>query len=205
MIVVGLTGSIGMGKSTTAKMFAEEGAAVWDADAAVHRLYAPGGQGVAAVLSVFPEAGSKEGGIDREALSKLTLGAPERLRRLEEIVHPLVRKDQAAFLRDAEAEGTEIAILDIPLLVEGGMQGLFKEVIVVTADEAVRRERVLKRPGMSEEKLDAILARQAPEDERLKHATFVVHTDRGIEAARADVQAIMARLREKYGLSNDAE
>ncbi|GGY46520.1 dephospho-CoA kinase [Parvularcula lutaonensis] len=205
MIVVGLTGSIGMGKSTTAKMFADAGAAVWDADAAVHRLYAPGGKGVEAVLSIFPEARSEEGGVDRAKLSALTLGAPDRLKRLEEIVHPLVREDQAAFLKSAEEDGAEIAVLDIPLLVEGGMQDLFREVVVVTADPEVRRRRVLARPGMTEEKLDAILARQAPEEERLRHATFTVRTDAGLDAARAEVEAIMAALREKYGLSSQSE
>lgn len=194
-----------MGKTTTARMFADAGAAVWDADASVHRLYAPGGAAVAPVLEAFPGCGSIETGIDRDKLSAMTLGHPEALRALEAIVHPLVRSDQAAFLAAAEEAGKDIAILDIPLLVESGMAGLFAEIVVVTADPEVRRRRVLERPGMTPAKLEAILARQASEEEKLAVATFTVRTDEGLESARTQVGAIMAALREKHGLSAPGE
>ncbi|NNU15740.1 dephospho-CoA kinase [Parvularcula sp. ZS-1/3] len=205
MISVGLTGSIGMGKSTTAKMFAEEGAAVWDADAAVHRLYAPGGAAVAPVGEAFPSALSEEGGIDRDALSREVVGQPDRLKALEAVVHPLVAEDRQAFIEKAKASGADFVVLDIPLLVENGAPGFFDAVVVCTADEAIRRERVLARPGMTEDKLDAILARQAPEAERLRHATYTVRTDKGLDHARAEVAAIMADLREKHGLAQNPE
>ena len=200
MIVFGLTGSIGMGKSTTAKLFAEFGVGVWDADAAVHRLYQPGGLAVGPITEAFPGTGSASAGIDRVKLSAATLGNPEALKKLEHIVHPLVREDQAAFLKTAAEEGREIVLLDIPLLVESGQAGFFEAIVVVTADPAVRRARVLAREGMTEEKLDAILARQASEEERLQHATFTVETDQGLEHAREQVRAIVAVLREKHGL-----
>ncbi|MEO1042706.1 MAG: dephospho-CoA kinase [Pseudomonadota bacterium] len=195
MKIVGLTGSIGMGKSTTAKLFAEEGIPIWDADAAVHGLYAPGGKAVAPVLAQFPGAGSIEMGIDRELLAKETIGKPEALQTLEKIVHPLVREDQGAFIAKQQVEGADIVILDIPLLAESGMAALFHAVIVVTADPAIRRARVLERPGMTAEKLDGILARQASEEERLALATFVVCTDEGLEPARSKVREILAALR----------
>jgi dephospho-CoA kinase len=198
VILIGLTGSIGMGKSTTLRLFEEEGAAVWDADAAVHRLYAPGGEAVEPVLLSFPEARSGEGGIDRDALSRVVLGDKEALHRLEGIVHPLVRRDQDAFLARAESE---IAVLDIPLLAETARAERFDAVVVVTADEAARRRRVLARPGMSEAKLDAVLARQMPEAERLALADFTIRTDRGVEEARQEVRRIMLALREKNRLS----
>ncbi|MEE4208440.1 MAG: dephospho-CoA kinase [Parvularcula sp.] len=200
MIVLGLTGSIGMGKTTTAKLFADEGVPIWDADAAVHRLYAPGGAAVAPVLSLFPDVGSAEGGIDRARLSSV-LGDPSALKALEEAVHPLVRRDQDAFLEHQREAGSEIVLLDIPLLAESGAAPLFDAVIVVTADEEVRRERVLARPGMTSEKLAGILARQAPERERLKIADFILRTDQGIEAARGEVRRILAQVREKHALS----
>jgi dephospho-CoA kinase len=200
VIVLGLTGSIGMGKTTTAKLFADEGVPIWDADAAVHRLYAPGGAAVAPVLSLFPDVGSAEGGIDRARLSSV-LGDPSALKALEEAVHPLVRRDQDAFLEHQREAGSEIVLLDIPLLAESGAAPLFDAVIVVTADEEVRRERVLARPGMTSEKLAGILARQAPERERLKIADFILRTDQGIEAARGEVRRILAQVREKHALS----
>jgi dephospho-CoA kinase len=201
MIRIGLTGSIGMGKSTTARLFAEEGVPVWDADSAVHRLYAPGGEGTKAVAERFPGALGSDGAVDREALSKMVLGRPDDLRALEAIIHPLVRLDQEAFLQKAEADGAPLVLLDIPLLAEGGMAGLFDEVVVVTADEAVRRARVLQRSGMTEAKLDAILARQADEASRLDIADHVIRTDDGIDVAREEVRSILTGIREKHGLS----
>jgi dephospho-CoA kinase len=183
-------------------MFAEEGAAVWDADAAVHRLYAAGGAGVKPVLSLFPSAKAVDGGIDREKLAGLVLGDQEALLKLEAVVHPLVRADQEAFLEGAEGD---VAVLDIPLLAETGQAERFDEVIVVTADEEARRRRVLEREGMSEEKLASILARQLPEEERLKLADFTVRTDQGMEEAQRTVRRIMLALAEKYGLGRPAE
>lgn len=204
MIIIGLTGSIGMGKSTTAKLFAENGVPVWDADNAVHRLYAPGGAAVDAVLKRFPDAMSADGGIDREKLSA-ALGAREDFAALEAIVHPLVREDQAAFIDAQRAAGADLVILDIPLLVEGGDAELFQEIIVCTADLGVRRARVLERPGMTEAKLEAILARQASEEDRLAHATHVIRTDKGVPAARQRVQEVLRAIREKHRLSSGAE
>ena len=205
MIIIGLTGSIGMGKSTTADFFKAEGLPVWDADAAVHRLYAAGGGAVVPVLAEFPEGRSADGGIDRDKLSSATLGKPQALKSLEAIVHPLVREDQAGFLASAREDGAEMVVLDIPLLVESGMAGLFTEIVVVTADEKVRRERVLARPGMTPEKLHAILARQATEEERLSHATHVIRTDEGLDAAERRVSEVLAAIREKQGLSSAQE
>jgi len=202
MITVGLTGSIGMGKSTTARLFAQEGVPVWDADAAVHRLYTPGGEGAKAVLARFPEVADGEGGVDRTKLAGFALKDPTLLAELEAIVHPLVRDDQMRFLAKTNELGVPIALLDIPLLAEGGMAGLFTEVVVVTADEAVRQARVLERPGMTQEKLASILARQASEADRLAIADHVIHTDRGIDHARAAVKDVLTAIREKHGLSD---
>ena len=204
MIVLGLTGSIGMGKSTTLRLFAEADCAVWDADAAVHRLYAPGGAGAGAVAAAFG-AGvlDAEGGVDRAALSKIALGDRDALRRLEAIVHPLVGADREAFLARAEAEGARVAVLDVPLLFETGdpaMLARLDGIVVVTADEAVRRARVLARPGMTEDKLAAILARQLPEAERVPRADHVVRTDGGVAASRAEVEAILRAVRGKPAL-----
>jgi dephospho-CoA kinase len=199
MIVIGLTGSIGMGKTTTAKLFSGEGVPVWDADAAVHRLYAPGGRAVKPILEAFPNAGNEETGIDRSSLSAALQQAAE-LRRLESIVHPLVREDQAAFLDLQRRKNAPVVVLDIPLLAESGAAAAFDAVVVVTADENVRRARVLSRPGMTEDKFEAILSRQAPEAERLAIADHVIRTDRGIPHAREEVRAVLSALREKHGL-----
>ncbi|MEM0929565.1 MAG: dephospho-CoA kinase [Pseudomonadota bacterium] len=205
MKILGLTGSIGMGKSTTAQMFADEGVAVWDADAAVHRLYAAGGKAVAPVLAAFPDVAADDGGIDRTKLSRETIGNRDALGRLEGMVHPLVREDQGAFIAAQTEAGAEFALLDIPLLAESGMAALFHAVIVVTADPELRRKRVLERPGMTEEKLDGILERQASEEERLAIANFVVRTDEGLEPAREQVREILARLRASEPLDKPGE
>jgi dephospho-CoA kinase len=190
MIVLGLTGSVGMGKSTTARLFAEEGARVWDADAAVHRLYAPGGAAVAAIDALMPEA-VRDGAVDRDRLRAAVTTDPDLLPRLEAAVHPLVQADRAAFLDRAAAKGAAVALCDIPLLFETGDPASFDAVIVVSAPEAVQRARVLARPGMTEAAFQRILSRQMPDAEKRARADFVIDTSRGIEPARAEVRAVL--------------
>ena len=190
MILIGLTGSVGMGKSTTAAMFADLGAPVWDADAAVHRLYAKGGAAVGPVSAAFPGV-EAEGGIDRRALGARVHGDHAAFERLEAIVHPLVAADRAAFLEKAEAEGHAVAVLDIPLLFETGAQDKVDAVVVVTAPAHVQRERVLVRPGMDETKLAALLERQTPDHHKREHADFVIDTSLGLESARARVKTVL--------------
>lgn len=196
MILVGLTGSIGMGKSTTARLFAEAGARVWDADAAVHRLYAVDGPAVAPICQVFgPEVLSAAGAVDRQRLSQLVTADPlVALRQLERIVHPLVAQDRQGAIETARADGAAVMVLDIPLLFETGAQAKVDVVVVVTAPPEVQRERVLARPGMTPEKLDAILSRQLPDAEKRRRADYLVETSQGLASARAQVQAIMERL-----------
>jgi dephospho-CoA kinase len=193
MKTLGLTGSIGMGKSTVAKMFAEEGAAVWDADAAVHRLYAKGGAAVAPVGEIFPEA-VRDGAVDRAVLSRLVLEAPERLKALEAIVHPLVAMDRFRFVEQASASGAKLVVLDIPLLFETGARPFFETVAVVSAPAEVQRSRVLARPGMTAEKFDAILAKQVPDAEKRRQADFVIDTGVSLEETRESVRALVRRL-----------
>lgn len=191
MIILGLTGSVGMGKSATAKMFAEAGVPVFDADAAVHRLY--DGEAVPLVEAAFP--GSTVGGrIDREKLSAQVVGRPDALARLEAIVHPLVRKARQHFLDQARADGAKIAVVDIPLLFETGSHGEVDRIVVVSAPHHVQKGRVLERPGMTEEKFTAIHARQVPDAEKRRRADFVVDTSQGFEAARESVHAILREL-----------
>jgi len=191
MIVLGLTGSIGMGKSTTARMFMDEGVPVHDSDEAVHRLYS----GVAAPLIEARFPGTVvDGTVDREKLSKAVLGKPEALRDLERIVHPLVRADADTFLARHRAAGAPLVVLDIPLLFETGGRERVDRVVVVTAPVQVQRERVLARPGMTEEKFAAILARQVPDAEKRAKADHVIDTGEGMEAARAAVKALVAEL-----------
>jgi dephospho-CoA kinase len=192
MIVLGLTGSAAMGKSATAQMFAEEGVPVFDADAAVHRLYE--GAAVAPVEAAFPGV-TVNGRIDRERLAAKVLNNPEALKRLESIVHPLVRSVQDEFRREAEASGAPIAVLDIPLLFETGGDKRTDAVVVVTAPAEVQRARLMERPAMTVEKTDALLARQMPDAEKRKRADFVIDTSRGFDAARADVKKILDQLR----------
>ena len=194
MITVALTGSIGMGKSTVLAMFGELGAAVWNADEAVHRLYRKGGAAIPALTEKFPEA-IVGGAVDREKLSALVLDKPEQLKRLEAIVHPLVAADRDAFLATARNKGAEIAVLDIPLLFETGGETAFDAVVVVSAPASVQRRRVLSRPGMNAAKLDAILARQTPDAEKRGRADFVIDTGQSLAATRAEVEAVFARLR----------
>ncbi|HRO03249.1 MAG TPA: dephospho-CoA kinase [Terricaulis sp.] len=195
MIVIGLTGSIGMGKSTVAKMFAEEGAPTFDSDAAVHALYAKGGAAVAAVGAAFPGA-LRNGAIDRARLSPLVLDNPAALKRLEQIVHPFVRQAQVDFAEAARAEGVEAVVFDIPLLLEGKNADLFDTIVVVSAPAEVQRARVLARPGMSPEKFEQILARQMPDTEKRARADFVIDTGVSLEETRAQVRAVLDVLRE---------
>ena len=189
MIVLGLTGSIGMGKSTTAAMFAEEGVPVWDADAAVHRLY--DGAAVGPVGALFPDA-IVGGRVSRDALKLLIAKDDTALRRLEAVVHPLVAADRQAFLDSARAP---VVLLDIPLLYETGADRLCDRVAVVSVPPEVQRDRVLAREGMSPAQLDAILARQMPDAEKRARADYVIET-LTLEEARAQVRAILAELKE---------
>lgn len=190
MIVLGLTGSIGMGKTTTAALFADEGALVWNADEAVHRLYARGGAAVGPVGEAFPGV-VVDGAVDRLRLAA-ALGQDEAaFRRLEAIVHPLVLKGRLEDLAAAERRGVRLAVLDIPLLFETGGDAAVDAVVVVTADPEVQAARVLGRPGMSRERFEAILARQTPDEEKRRRADFVVDTGLGLEPARAQVREIV--------------
>ncbi len=194
--LVGLTGSIGMGKSETAKMFAALGVPVYDADAAVHRLYEPGGAAVAPVAEAFPGTVT-DGKVDRAALGRRLTEDPSGFKRLEEIVHPLVAHEQRKFLQDAMAKGAELVVLDIPLLFESGGQARMDAVVVVSAPSHIQRERVLARPGMSPDKLDNILARQMPDAEKRAKAHFVVETDKGLAHAFEQVKQVVAALHER--------
>lgn len=195
MIVIGLTGSIGMGKSTVASMFAEEGAPCFDSDAAVHALYARGGAAVAPVEAAFPGV-SHDGAVDRTALSAQVVGNADAIKRLESIVHPLVRQAQAEFLRTNAEAGAPYVVLDIPLLFESGGVSLVDRVVVVSAPAEIQRMRVLARPGMTKEKFAAILARQMPDDEKRARADFVIDTSGSFDATRAQVRAVLDALRE---------
>jgi dephospho-CoA kinase len=188
MFILGLTGSLGMGKSTTAHFFAEEGVPVHDADAVVHRLY--DGEAAPAIEAAFP--GTTAGGkVDRDKLAARVLGDSAALKRLEAIVHPLVQEAERRLLAEAEARGEKVAVLDIPLLFETGGEKRVDAVVVVSAPPDVQRSRVLERAGMTVDKLEAILAKQMPDEEKRRRADFVVDTSRGFEAARAQVRAIL--------------
>ena len=191
MIRLGLTGSIGMGKSTTAKMFAEHGVPVHDADAVVHALYA--GRAAPLIEAAFPGT-VRDGQVDRTLLSPQVLGKPEAMKRLEAIVHPLVREEELQFLQRARDARKRIVVLDIPLLFETGADHRVDAVVVVTADEAIQRKRVLDRPGMTEDRFEAILARQTPDAEKRRRAHFLIDTGRGLEPARRQVRAILRAL-----------
>jgi dephospho-CoA kinase len=194
MIVLVLTGSIGMGKSTTARLFAEAGAAVWDADAAVHALYQKGGAAVEAIAAAFPGV-VVDGAVDRTRLSAQLQAHPEGFSTLESIVHPLVRADREAFLVGARAEGRAVVVLDIPLWFETGADRTgVTAVVVASAPEAEQRRRVLSRPGMTEARFRQILSRQVPDAEKRAHADVVIDTGRGIPHARDQVRLLMERL-----------
>src|SRR5215468_7555544 len=191
MFVLGLTGSLGMGKSATAKLFAEEGVPVHDADAVVHRLYEA--EATPLIEAAFP--GTTAGGkVDRDKLGRRVLDHAAAVKKLEAIVHPLVRKAENHFLAEAERARAAVAVLDIPLLFETGSDKRCDAVAVVSAPLDVQRERVFERPGMSEQKFEAILAKQMPDAEKRARADFIVDTSKGFDAARAQVRDILARV-----------
>jgi dephospho-CoA kinase len=194
MIIIGLTGSIGMGKSTTAAMFAAQGVPVYDADAEVHALYATGGAAVAPIEGAFPGV-VRDGAVDRGLLGQRVLGDDAAMKRLEAIVHPLVGASRAGFFEAAKAKDADIVVLDIPLLFETGGEARVDAVVVVSAPAEIQRARVLERPGMAVEKLDAILARQMADAEKRVRAHFVIDTGQGLEPAQAQVMDVLRQLR----------
>jgi dephospho-CoA kinase len=191
MLVLGLTGSVAMGKSTTARFFAEAGVPVHDADMVVHRLYE--GDAVPIIEAAFPGT-TADGKVDRVKLGSRVMGDLAALHQLEGIVHPMVQDAEARFLAEAEANGAPVAVLDIPLLFETGGNQRVDAVVVATAPAEVQRARVLERPGMTEQRLEAMLARQMPDSEKRLRADFIVDTSHGFDDARAQVQAILQRV-----------
>jgi dephospho-CoA kinase len=198
MLIIGLTGSIGMGKTETGRMFARQGVPVCDADALVHQLYEKGGAAVEPVGQLFPEA-VVDGRVDRDRLSRLVLGKPDQLKALERIVHPLVAQAQVSFLRQQAEAGTAMVVLDIPLLLESSGPRRVDVVVVVSAPADMQRTRVLARPGMTAEKLDAILAKQMPDAEKRAKADFVIDTSQGLAYAEAQVADVITALRDRRG------
>jgi len=190
MIVLGLTGSIGMGKSTTARFFADEGVPVLDADAVVHALYE--GEAVPAIEAAFPGV-AVNGKIDRAELGRRVLGNTEALNKLEGIVHPFYRAAEERFLAQAEASGAPVAVLDVPLLFEVGGERRCDAIVVVSAPADIQRARALERPGMTPEKFETIVQRQVPDVEKRRRADFVVDTSKSFDSARAQVRAILQR------------
>jgi dephospho-CoA kinase len=188
MIVLGLTGSIGMGKSTAAKLFAEAGAPVYDADATVHLVYE--GEAVPAIEAAFPGT-TADGRVDRTRLSAQVVHDPAAIRRLEQIVHPMLRAYHQKFLEDAERSGAPVAVVDVPLLFETGGENRVDAVVVVTTTPEIQRQRILARATMTGEKLDAILARQMPDAEKRKRADFVVDTSHGLDPVRSRIRDIL--------------
>lgn len=188
MIILGLTGSIGMGKSATARMFAEAGVPVHDADATVHKLY--DGAAVAPIEAAFPGS-TRNGSVDRTVLGAQVVGKPEQLKKLEAIVHPLVTRDREQFLEAARATGAGVAVLDIPLLYETGAERACDAVVVVSAPHKVQRARVLARPGMTAERFEQLLFRQMPDADKRRRADFILDTSQGFDAARAQVADIL--------------
>jgi dephospho-CoA kinase len=193
MIIIGLTGSIGMGKTTTSQMFADAGAAVFDADACVHDLYAKGGAAVPIIRAVFPDA-IIDGAIYRGQLSKHFQKDPLHIQVLESFIHPLVGEARAEAMKEAVAMGKEIMVFDVPLLFETGGDQFVDKIVVVSAAADVQRERVMSRPDMTQEKFEMILSRQTPDAEQRKRADYIIETDKGLDFARAQVQNIMIDL-----------
>jgi dephospho-CoA kinase len=196
MFLLGLTGSIGMGKSATAGMFREQGIPVNDADAVVHDLYT--GEAAPLIEAAFPGA-VVSGVVDRARLSSMLAENPDGFKRLEAIVHPLVRQKELEFRQSAELAGADIAVLDIPLLFEAGGEKRLDAVVVVSADSDIQRQRVLARPGMTVEKFEMILSRQVPDKEKRERADYIVETGSGFDNARMQVKAIIADIRSKLG------
>ncbi len=193
MKIVALTGSIGMGKSTTSAMFRDLGVPIWDADAAVHRLYSLGGAAVSPLQALIPEAIGPEG-VDRNILTNKILHTPGILKQIEAIVHPLVGKDRAEFLADAQDQGVPLVLVDVPLLFETGGEAYVDAVIVVSCSPEMQRKRVLARPGMTEEKFASILARQTPDEVKRAKSDFVIDTGLGLDAAREQVGKVYEAL-----------
>jgi len=191
MLILGLTGSIGMGKSTTAKLFVEAGVPVYDADAAVHEIYE--GEAAPAIEAAFPGT-TANGKVDRVRLSAKVLHNPAAIKRLEQIVHPMLGASRKKFLDDAERSGAPVAVVDVPLLFETGGEKRVDAVVVVTTTPEAQRERILARDNMTNEKLDAILARQLPDAEKRKRADFVVDTSHGLDPVRAAIRDILAEI-----------
>jgi dephospho-CoA kinase len=188
MLILGLTGSIGMGKSTTAKLFAEAGVPVYDADATVHMLYE--GEAVPAIEAAFPGT-TADGKVDRARLSARVVHDPAAIKQLEQIVHPMLGASRQKFLHDAEQSGAPVAVVDVPLLFETGGEKRVDAVVVVTTTPEIQRQRILARENMTSEKLDAILARQMPDAEKRKRADFVVDTSHGPDPVRARIRDIL--------------
>jgi dephospho-CoA kinase len=188
MLLLGLTGSIGMGKSTTAKLFAEAGVPVYDADAAVHMLYE--GEAVPAIEAAFPGT-TADGKVDRNKLSAQVVHDPAAIRQLEQIVHPMLGASRQKFLDDAERSGAPVAVVDVPLLFETGGEKRVDAVVVVTTTPEIQRQRILARDNMTGEKLDAILARQLPDAEKRRRADFVVDTSHGLDPVRTRIRDIL--------------
>ena len=188
MVILGLTGSIGMGKSTTAKLFADAGVPVYDADATVHMLYE--GEAAPAIEAAFPGT-TVDGKVDRNRLSARVVHDPAAMKRLEEIVHPMLSASRQKFLHDAEQSGAPVAVVDVPLLFETGGEKRVDAVVVVTTTPEIQRQRILERPNMTDEKLNAILARQMPDAEKRKRAHFVVDTSHGLDPVRARIRDIL--------------
>jgi dephospho-CoA kinase len=188
MLLLGLTGSIGMGKSTTAKLFAEAGVPVYDADAAVHMLYE--GEAVPAIEAGFPGT-TADGKVDRNKLSARVVHDPAAIKQLEQIVHPMLGASRQKFLDDAERSGAPVAVVDVPLLFETGGEKRVDAVVVVTTTPEIQRQRILARDNMTSEKLDAILARQLPDAEKRRRADFVVDTSHGLDPVRTRIRDIL--------------
>lgn len=193
MKIVALTGSIGMGKSTTSAMFQDLGVPVWDADAAVHRLYSPAGAAIGPLQALVPEAIGPQG-VDRSVLTARILQDPTLLKQIEVIVHPLVGKDRADFLAAEREKAAPLVIVDVPLLFETGGEAYVDAVIVVSCPADIQKARVLARPGMTEEKFQAILARQTPDEIKRAKSNFVIETGLGLDVAREQVGKVYAAL-----------
>ena len=203
MIVIGLTGSIGMGKTETARLFKQEGVPVYDADAEVHRLYGKGGAAVPHIAAAFPSA-VKSGVVDRDQLSEIVLQNKVALARLEAIIHPMVRASRADAIKLAQSEGAELMVLDIPLLFEKDSTSDVDCVVVASAPDHVQRVRVLERPGMTEGKLDSILQQQMPDAQKRQKADYIVETHKGFDLARGQVRSIIESLKSKNDSKKDS-
>lgn len=200
MIKIGLTGSIGMGKSTTGQMFVARGCPLHDADATVHRLYQ--GRAVPLIEAAFPGTTGPDG-VDRAALSKQVIGNSDAMAKLEAIIHPLVHEEERAFFEAANASGADSVVLDIPLLFETGGEARVDVIVVVSAPEEVQRARVLARPGMSEEKFEAIKARQMPDAEKRQRADYVIDTGTGLDDAAHQVDRILDAIRQRFSQNGE--